>query len=422
MIEHHGRRQAADIAHALPGVANGLVQLVIDRRVLGGADRLAGRVERGGDAGCVDLARRLFARPGRLASRGRCVADGRRGQRGGSGNRWLVGQCPRHAARRLVDAGRFVVLLAADAGAFRHVVRTIGLGRLLGLREIDIGRHLHLEVVLAEQRAEDFVYALDDAVFHLAHILDLRRVEPGFGQLAFQLREQGTALVDDGDVGGRQLRHARRNQVRDAGDLPGIQCAAGVQVEHDRGSRLLLLAHENRRLGNGQMDAGRLYRTDRLDGARQLTLQAALVINLFGKLADAELLVFHQFEADHAAAGQTLRSQLQAHLVNPFGRHQQGAGVTVTVRDVLLFEHGGDRAAILFVQIGKKNFPVRLPAPQDSAYNHRDDGGDGHHEDDLLLATEPIEGVAQTLHRICRRWASCCRLGSCCHQCSGEMR
>lgn len=56
------------------------------------------------------------------------------------------------------------------------------------------------------------------------------------------------------------------------------------------------------------MDAGRLYRTDRLDGARQLTLQAALVINLFGKLADAELLVFHQLEADHAAAGQTLRS------------------------------------------------------------------------------------------------------------------
>ncbi len=73
------------------------------------------------------------------------------------------------------------------------------------------------------------------------------------------------------------------------------------------------------------MHAGRLYRADRLDGARQLTLQAALVIDLFGKLADAELLVFHQFEADAAAFGQALRGQAQTHFMNPVAGDQNGA-------------------------------------------------------------------------------------------------
>lgn len=92
----------------------------------------------------------------------------------------------------------------------------------------------------------------------------------------------------------------------DAGYLARVECAARVQAEHDRGGRLLLFADKDRRLGDREADTGRLNRADRLYGPRQFAFQSALVVHLFGKLADPELLVFHQFETDHAAAGQTL--------------------------------------------------------------------------------------------------------------------
>jgi hypothetical protein len=73
----------------------------------------------------------------------------------------------------------------------------------------------------------------------------------------------------------------------------------------------------------------RLNGGDRLDGARQLAFQAALIIDLFGKLADAELLAFHQLEADRAAARQSLRREAQADIVDAAGGNQDGAARVV---------------------------------------------------------------------------------------------
>ena len=43
-------------------------------------------------------------------------------------------------------------------------------------------------------------------------------------------------LVDHGDVGRHQFRHAGGDQVHDAGDLRLVQRAAGVQRQHDAGA------------------------------------------------------------------------------------------------------------------------------------------------------------------------------------------
>ncbi len=164
------------------------------------------------------------------------------------------------------------------------------------------------------------------------------------------------------------------------------------------------------------MHASRLDGTDRLDGACQLALEATLVVDLFGKLADPEFLVFHQFEADHAAAGQSLRSKLEPHFVHTVSGNLQRATVSVTMCDVLLFEDGDDGATILFGQVREQRLPIRLSTPE---YRANDDGKNcSHrdHEDKFLLAVEPVEGVAQTLHRVSGRCCSCCRLSGCCHQ------
>ena len=97
------------------------------------------------------------------------------------------------------------------------------------------------------------------------------------------------------------------------------------------------------------MHAGVLHGTDRLDRARQLAFETALVIDLFGKLADPELLVLHQLETDAATLGKPLRCQAQTRFVDIRTRHEDGiAAFAEPVGNVHLFERRDDRAAVAF--------------------------------------------------------------------------
>ena len=64
------------------------------------------------------------------------------------------------------------------------------------------------------------------------------------------------------------IREARAAGLYD-GDLAAVERATGIDVEHDGGGRLLFFADEDRGLGDGEMDACRLYRADGLDGPGQ---------------------------------------------------------------------------------------------------------------------------------------------------------
>ena len=88
------------------------------------------------------------------------------------------------------------------------------------------------------------------------------------------------------------------------------------------------------------MNARRLHRADGVDGACELAFKGALVIDLLGKLAGAELLVVHQFKAYRAALGQALLGKLEPRLRYLVGRHHECAAtgcdeVTVSARSRL---------------------------------------------------------------------------------------
>ena len=94
--------------------------------------------------------------------------------------------------------------------------------------------------------------------------------------------------------------------MHNAGDLRTVECAPGLQTDQHRGRRLQFIAQEGSLLGDRQMHAGGAHGPECLDRARQFAFETALVIDLFGELADAELLVLHYLEADQATFRQSL--------------------------------------------------------------------------------------------------------------------
>ncbi len=107
------------------------------------------------------------------------------------------------------------------------------------------------------------------------------------------------------------------------------------------------------------MHAGGLDRRNGLNRLLQFAFEGALVVDLFGELADAEFLVVHQFEADRTAFGQALRREPQAHFVDLFGRHEdRAARVGELVRDVGGLQRGDDRAAVAVRQVAVEHLVV----------------------------------------------------------------
>jgi hypothetical protein len=118
-------------------------------------------------------------------------------------------------------------------------------------------------------------------------------------------------------------------------------------------------------------------RRNRFDRAFEFAFQRALVVDLLGELADAELLVVHQFEADRAALRQALRGETQTHFVHLLGRHEDRAtAVGELVRDVGGLQRGDDRAAVLIRQVAVQHLVVRGARPEPQTDHDGDQHGD----------------------------------------------
>jgi hypothetical protein len=129
---------------------------------------------------------------------------------------------------------------------------------------------------------------------------------------------------------------------------------------------------------------------DGLDRTCQFAFHGALEIDLLDELGRAELLVFHQFEADIAALGQTLRGQFQTRIVNAVGGHQHGpAALGVFVGDVHFFQLGDDRAAVAVAEIREQHAIVGLLPPHPDCAHDRNDRGCTQHQDDFLPVGYP---------------------------------
>ena len=74
-----------------------------------------------------------------------------------------------------------------------------------------------------------------------------------------------------------------------------------MHLQHHRRTGLELLANKSTRLGDCQMDTCVIDSGNRRNSPRQLTLEAALIIDLLDELAGPEFLVFEQLKTNKTA-------------------------------------------------------------------------------------------------------------------------
>ncbi|MCY1174268.1 hypothetical protein D9M73_144620 [compost metagenome] len=172
------------------------------------------------------------------------------------------------------------------------------------------------------------MHTLGEHAFHPAAVVELLA---GLGQRGILnlVGQQVAFLVDDGDLGFVQFRHAGGDQVDDGHHLPGFQCTAWVQLDQYRGAGLAFITHEHRTFRDGQVHARGLDVVEAGNGTGQFAFKAAAVAGGFHELAGAQaLLLVEQLEADIAVARRhTGGGQFQAGTGEVVGLDQQGAGI-----------------------------------------------------------------------------------------------
>ena len=128
------------------------------------------------------------------------------------------------------------------------------------------------------------------------------------GIVAGAVGEQLSLLVDDRDALRPQAVDGGRDQMPDGAHLLRLERAAHLQ--HDRCRRVELVAREQRPLRHHQMHAGILHAVDRADGARQLALQRAQIVDVLDEARGAERVgLVENLVADAAALGQAAFGQ-----------------------------------------------------------------------------------------------------------------
>lgn len=127
-------------------------------------------------------------------------------------------------------------------------------------------------------------------------------------------------------------------------------------------------------------------------------IRAALIVHLFGKLADPELLVFHQLETDAAALGKPLCCQAQACFMDIRTGHEDGtAALAEAVRNVHLFERSDDRTAVALGDVREQNPVIGLLESGAAGNGEGNDCGNRNHQQDLLLVGQTSQRRAQTI-------------------------
>src|SRR5687768_16302316 len=109
-------------------------------------------------------------------------------------------------------------------------------------------------------------------------------------------------------------------------DLARLQLAA--ELEHDGGARRLAVALEQPAFRDHQMNARRLNASDRSDGARQLALERAQVIDALNEAGRRErIALVENLVADAAARRQPLPGEIHADAGEIRPRHENRLAV-----------------------------------------------------------------------------------------------
>ena len=179
--------------------------------------------------------------------------------------------------------------------------------------------------------------------------------------------------------------------------------------DHDRRGWLRRLAREQRPLGQDQMHAGGLNAVDAADGAGELALQRAQVVDVLHERGGAERIrLVEDFVADAAALGQAALGELHAQprdLV--LGYEDDAAFIAQLKGDALAFEILDDARRVLEAEVGKQGRHLRRGDAHDDEGEEADQRG--RHRDHRRQPRSPqtLQKVYQTLqNRLPRRFGT----------------
>src|SRR5262249_21984629 len=266
----------------------------------------------------------------------------------------------RDLAFPFVGGGRFLTRLARAHRA------ALGIEPLRGLRdavEVEIGRELHPRTPRADDRCDDGLDPLARSPLERGLPLVGRESECVLGTRA--VGQEPPGLVDDGYALGLEAVYRGGDEVSDGSHLLRLERAA--HLEYDRSRCLDLFAGEQRPLRQHQMDARRLHPVERADGARELALECAQVIEILHETGGTEGVRFvEDLIPDAAALGQARLGELHAKSRDAIlGDQHDDIVVSEFEGDTLTLEVLHDRGGILERQVGEQRRHLGRRDPHD---------------------------------------------------------
>ena len=229
-------------------------------------------------------------------------------------------------ADRAVGAARGLVLGPRLGRAHDAALGIEALGAALDAVEVELGRDLHPGPAGADDAGDD--------------LLDLRLAGAARSRPASRRRAMPPAAMSPCAPSASRRPRSSTIETR-SGLRPSTAeatrwrtartCAASsspLQLQHDRGPRRLAVALEQAALGHDEMDARALDPADRADGARQLALERAEMVDALDEARRGEgVALVEDLVADAAAGRQALAGKLHADAGEVLARDEDGLAV-----------------------------------------------------------------------------------------------
>ena len=155
---------------------------------------------------------------------------------------------------------------------FENTSGIVEVGGLAHARHVHLRGDFHTCATGADDTADDVFDVAAQAAFIGDAAFFRRRGDHGLPVVAHAGREQSAALIDDGDMAGRQSFHGGGNEILDRLHLLAGK-GTGGEFQNDGGGRVALVAGKEFAFRQHEVNACAGNTVDRGDGARQLAFE-----------------------------------------------------------------------------------------------------------------------------------------------------
>ncbi len=189
------------------------------------------------------------------------------------------------------------------------------------------------------------------------------------------------------------------DEVADCDHVLGFEARAGPELNQDARLGGLAFVGEDGVLGEGDVDTGLIDGGNRHDGSFEFAFESAVEVDLFGKVAGAEVGFVEDFKSDPAAFGDSGGGELEAELADLGGRNEDRcAAVADAVGHAGFADLGEDEAGVFGGEVRVERLVIALGLPMDEAVERGESGERGGGDGDLVLEGEGVEEALDLVH------------------------